>query len=487
MIDFVARANRLPSLLAGGLDEAAATDFVHALDACPVSEANVPSAVPAPSQRRFDTENLQLACRRGRGLLAALPPRSQREGAVKQAGHVITHLMADASWRFFRLYAAALYRELTDDGTLSPRVDALLEAAAARLPGVLPTEAELVAERELMQQDKDGLEIAQGLFVSQVCADSQCGHHLLRSMLRPLPGSLERLAEFSRDGRIDLGTVKLEVEGQTAYVYLHNQRYLNSEDDTTVLPLEMAFDLVLLHPEVRMGVLRGSVVDHPKYAGRRVFCSGINLTRIYQGKQSYLSFLFRNMSMHTKLYRGLLPVEVPNGLSMPNVEPEETLEKLWVAVVESFAIGGGCQLLLVVDYVIAEEGSYFSLPARKEGILPGAANMRLPRFVGERLAREAIMFDRTFPANSPEGRMIANQVVPAAEIDQAVKDCVAKAVGSGMVSVGGNRKAIRVQTEPMETYRRYIATYAYEQAFCHLSEQLIANLERHWNAKARTL
>jgi len=77
--------------------------------------------------------------------------------------------------------------------------------------------------------------------------------------------------------------------------------------------------------------------------------------------------------------------------------------------------------------------------------------------------------------------------VPVAEIDWAVKDCVANAIGSGMVSAGGNRKAIRVQTEPMETYRRYMVTYAYEQAFCHLSEQLIANLERHWNAKARTL
>lgn len=487
MIDSVAPEDRLPSLVAGGLDESAATEFVQALDACAVSNASVPRRVAEVSQRRLDTENLQLACRRGRALLAALPLRSKREGAAKHAGHAITHLMANVSWRFFRLYAAALYRELTEDGKLSLRVDGLLEAAAARLPQVLPTEAELAAERELMQQDKDGLEIAQGLFVSQVCADPQCGHHLLRSMLRPLPGSLERLAEFTREGRIDLGTVKVEVDGKTAYVYLHNERYLNSEDDTTVVPLEMAFDLVLLHPEVRIGVLRGSVVDHPKYAGRRVFCSGINLTRIYQGKQTYLSFLFRNMAMHSKLYRGLLPVEVPNGLSMPSVEPEETLEKPWVAVVETFAIGGGCQLLLVVDYVIAEEGSYFSLPARKEGILPGASNMRLPRFVGERLAREAIMFDKTFHADSPEGRMIANQVVSAGEIDEAVKDCVTKAIDSGMVSAGGNRKAMRIQTEPMETYRQYMATYVYEQAFCHLSEQLIANLERHWNAKARTL
>ena len=89
-----------------------------------------------------------------------------------------------------------------------------------------------------------------------------------------------------------------------------------------------------------------------------------------------------------------------------------------------FAIGGGCQLLLVVDYVIAETGSYFSLPARKEGFLPGTANMRLPRYVGERLAREALLFDRVFHADTPEGRLLATEVVPSAEMDPAISRCV---------------------------------------------------------------
>ena len=40
--------------------------------------------------------------------------------------------------------------------------------------------------------------------------------------------------------------------------------------------------------------------------------------------------------------------------------------------VEAFAIGGGCQLLLVMDHTLAEDGSFFNLPARKEGIVPGA-------------------------------------------------------------------------------------------------------------------
>ncbi|WP_424135778.1 enoyl-CoA hydratase/isomerase family protein [Roseomonas chloroacetimidivorans] len=480
MIDVIPVQDRAGRLCAAGLSASGLEAFLHALDRCAQNTS-------AAASLQDDAAALRLVYARARSLLAEMPLRSQRNPAQKGGGEALVHLAAAAARDFFRRHAVGLYADITDGGSRSLRVDDLLREAAARLPGILPTEAELAEESQLMQQDKDGMEIPQGLFISQVMSDRASGLHLVRAMLRPKAESLALLDEFVRNGRIDLGTIRVEVEGETAYVYIHNERYLNSEDDTTVGPMEMAVDLVLLHPGVRMGVLRGSVLDHPKYKGRRVFCSGINLTRIYQGKQSYISFLYRNLGLHSKIYRGILPQGLADSLEAPMDEPEETTEKLWVAVVEAFAIGGGCQLLLVVDYVIAEEGSYFNLPARKEGILPGAANMRLPRFVGERLAREAIMFDRTFRAETPEGRMIANQVVPRSEIDQAVRDCVANAVGSGMVSAGANRKAIRVQTEPMDQFRTYMATYARDQAFCHLSEQLVRNLERHWNAKERKL
>jgi thioesterase DpgC len=431
--------------------------------------------------------DLRTAIRGGRALLAQLPLRSQRTPAEKAAGEAIVHLTADAAWRFFRRHAAPLYRDITRDGARSLRVDALLWEAATRWPDILPTQAELAAESEHMQADKDGLEIHQGLFVSQVLANPQTGHHLIRSMLRPRPESLALLPQFIATGRADLGTARAAMQGNACHVTIHNERYLNSEDDTTVGLLEIATDLALLHPDARINVLRGSVVDHPKYRGQRVFSSGINLTRIYQGKQSYLSFLFRSMGLHNKLYRGVLIDHEPDSLDAPLEEPERTLEKLWIAVVDKFAIGGGCQLLLVVDHVIAETGSYFSLPARKEGFLPGTANMRLPRFVGERLAREAILFERVFHADTPEGRLIANAVVPAGEIDLALARCVENAIGSGVVSPGANRKAMRQQTEPLEAFRRYLTTYAFEQAFCHLSDQLIVNLEKHWNARQRKL
>lgn len=472
MLDFVPMEERAPRMMAANLPKADVDALIASVDAC---------------AQTVDAKTLQSAYQQAYALLARMPLKSERSEAEKLATKAIMGPLHEATVRFFRANALELYRELTDNGRRSLRVDELVFEAAKRLPHVLPTEAELEAEREHLQKDKDGREIPQGLFVSAVLSDKVMGSHLMRSSLRPTKQALSLLDELVRTGRVDLGKVKVEVQGETAYVYLHNERYLNSEDDTTVGPLEVAVDLVTLHPSVRVGVLRGSVVDHPKYKGRRVFCSGINLTRIYQGKQSFLSFLYRNMMMHPKIYRGVLVNDTPESFDYPLNEPERTTEKLWVAVAETFAIGGGCQLLLVADHVIADTGSYFSLPARKEGFIPGGSTMRLPRFVGERAAREAILFDRVFHADTPEGKMIANEVVDGKDIDAALQKCIANVEGSGLVSAGSNRKTIRVWTESFDKNREYMATYAYEQAFCHLSEQLIKNLERHWNAKSRKL
>ncbi len=136
---------------------------------------------------------------------------------------------------------------------------------------------------------------------------------------------------------------------------------------------------------------------------------------------------------------------------------------------------------------IAESGSYFNLPARKEGIIPGCADLRLPRFVGERLTRQAIFFNRELPADSPEGRLIADEVVPPGAMKHAVERSAAELTSAGMTSLIANRRALRVGQEPLDTFRRYMAGYARDQAHCLYSPALIDNLERNWDAKRRTL
>jgi thioesterase DpgC len=415
----------------------------------------------------------------GAALLAAWPAKSRRD-AVQAAGAEIVHgLLRAVRNHFARTYVGPICDRVTDGRRRFLRADELLYAVAALCPGLCPSRQEVVAERGLLLAEKEGVEIAQGDFLSHVFAHKDAGNHLLHAMLRPLSQSRERLGKFRREGRLDLGTAHVERRGALGCVSFNNVRYLNAEDDTTVGPLETAVDLVLLDPDIQVGLLRGNPVTHPKHRGRRVFSSGLNLTHAYQGKLSLLFFAIRELGFVGKLYRGLAGDEYdPDG-------PEATQEKPWIAAVEGFAIGGGCQLLLVVDYVIAEEGSYFNLPARKEGIVPGAAPLRLARFAGERTAREGILFDRTFAAESPEARSLANEVVPAGQVDEAIARAAATVTGGGVISAGANRKAIRLGHEPRDLFRQYMALYCREQANCYFSPALIHNLERTWRAGDR--
>jgi thioesterase DpgC len=191
--------------------------------------------------------------------------------------------------------------------------------------------------------------------------------------------------------------------------------------------------------------------------------------------------LERELGAVSKMYRG-------HDLgAVDAVELENRREKPWIAAVETFAIGGACQWLLVMDCVVAESGSYFNLPARKEGIIPGCADLRLPRFVGERLTRRAVFFNRDLPADSAEGRLLADEVVPSAEMEAAVERSAAELTSAGMTSLLANRRALRAGQEPLDVFRRYMAGYARDQAYCLYSPALIDNLERNWDAKRRKL
>src|SRR3954465_7697322 len=94
----------------------------------------------------------------------------------------------------------AVYRERTDGLTRPVRAEELVYAA----PG-LPSREEVAAEREKLQKDKDGIEIAQGAFLGDVLADPECGRHLIDAMLRPTALALSHLDELRETASVDLG------------------------------------------------------------------------------------------------------------------------------------------------------------------------------------------------------------------------------------------------------------------------------------------
>ncbi|HEV7665075.1 MAG TPA: enoyl-CoA hydratase/isomerase family protein [Chloroflexota bacterium] len=445
-------------------------------------ELTFPSArVASPGGLRADSHALSRYVQVGQALIDRLAPRAARSAAEQAAVDTLIQHLRAARLRFLRAYAAVLYAELTDDRRAFVRVEDLVFLAAEQVPGLVPTRAQIQGERALPQKDKDGFEVDQGVFLSQVLSDEVSGAHLVHAMLRPRPESLELLPDFLKRGRLDLGTTTVERQASVGYLYHGNPRVLNAEDDSTTSTLEIGTDLILLDPHIEVGVLRGKVVDHPKYAGRRIFNAGINLTHLYYGQISFVDFFIaRDMGYLHKMYRGLSGAEF-----WPHEVENSEQEKPWIAAVEGFAIGGGCQLLLAMDHVLAEQSSFFNLPARKEGIVPGVSNMRLWRFVGDRAARQAILFERQFAADSPAGQLICDTVVPDGGMDAALGQTIAALTSSGVVSAAGNRKAMRIGQESIDLFRQYMALYCREQAYCHYSPQLIRNLEQNWNAHQR--
>src|SRR4029079_5629735 len=168
------------------------------------------------------------------------------------------------------------------------------------------------------------------------------------------------------------------------------------------------------------------VVPEGKYAGRRVFNAGINLTHIYHGKIPFLWFLIRDMGFVNKLTRGLARADVS-----PDEVAGDSIEKIWISAVETFAIGGGCQIPLATDFHLHARDAYMPLPARKEAIIPAMANLRLARFVGDRLARQAIMYERRIDCDSDVVRMICDEVVAPEEIDATIAAVIDRLTGSG--------------------------------------------------------
>jgi thioesterase DpgC len=386
------------------------------------------------------------------------PLRSPSEQADATALLLDSRRLREA---FLRHHAVAVYDRLTANRTRFVRLHELACGAA----------------------EQDGHQIDQGIFFAHLFADRGCGLHLLHAMRRPTPAALDLIERFRATGRAGFPSMSLERQGRLGRITFHHQAWLNAEDDEYQAAFEVLVDLVLLDDGIDAGVLRGAPMTKAKYAGRRVFGSGINLTQLYFGRISMVKFMLeRETGPLGKIYRGHSAPVFSGG------EVEDGLEKPFLGAVDAFAIGGHCQMLLILDRVIAERGAYFNLPARKEGIIPGVANLRLPRFVGERAARQGIFFNRQFPAESPAGQLLCDEVVDGDEqMETAIERGALELCGAGPTSLTANRRALRIGAEPIDDFRRYMSLYSREQAYCLYSPALIDNLVRNWEANRRTL
>ncbi len=100
-----------------------------------------------------------------------------------------------------------------------------------------------------------------------------------------------------------------------------------------------------------------------------------------------------------------------------NWETIRSVRKPVIAAVAGFALGGGCELAMMCDFIIAADTAKFGQPEIKLGIIPGAGGtQRLPRAVGKAKAMDMVLTSRMMDAAEAERAGLVSRVVPLAEL-----------------------------------------------------------------------
>jgi len=100
-----------------------------------------------------------------------------------------------------------------------------------------------------------------------------------------------------------------------------------------------------------------------------------------------------------------------------NWERAARCRKPVIAAVAGYALGGGCELAMMCDFIIAAENARFGQPEINLGVTPGAGGtQRLPRFVGKSKAMDLVLTARMMDAAEAERCALVSRVVPLAEL-----------------------------------------------------------------------
>jgi enoyl-CoA hydratase/carnithine racemase len=119
-----------------------------------------------------------------------------------------------------------------------------------------------------------------------------------------------------------------------------------------------------------------------------------------------------------------------------------------IAGVSGFALGGGFEMALLADMIIASESAQFGLPEVRIGLIPGGGGTQnLPRLIGRNLAKELIFTGRRIDAREALALGIVNKVVPVDQVEAAVEALAGEICASAPIAVRQAKRAMDLGME----------------------------------------
>jgi enoyl-CoA hydratase len=191
----------------------------------------------------------------------------------------------------------------------------------------------------------------------------------------------------------------VETEGKVGIVRLNRPQALNALNSRLIAELTAAIDAFEADPGIHCIVITGS---------EKAFAAGADIREM--AEKSYMdAFLGDFAASWDRVARARKPV---------------------VAAVAGFALGGGCELAMQCDIIIAADNAKFGQPEIKLGVIPGiGGTQRLTHAIGKSKAMEMTLTGRMMDAAEAERAGLVARIVPAAQLmDEALK--VAEAIAA---------------------------------------------------------
>ena len=225
----------------------------------------------------------------------------------------------------------------------------------------------------------------------------------------------------------DLKYCRVEDEGRLRIVTLNRPEVMNALHSDAHFELEKVWDEFAANPDLWVAIVTG--------AGERAFSAGNDLKVQAAGK------------------RGPTPPSGFAGLTL-----RFDLDKPLIAAVNGIAMGGGFEIALACDLIVAAENAVFALPEPRVGLVAGAGGVhRLPRMIGQKQALGMILTGRRVSAAEGKTLGFVNEVVPQGEALAAAKRWAATILECSPLAVRASKQCVYAgMDEP--TLRQAITT-----------------------------
>jgi enoyl-CoA hydratase len=203
------------------------------------------------------------------------------------------------------------------------------------------------------------------------------------------------------------------IEGRVAILTLNRPKALNALNDALMDELGAALASLDANDEIGAIVLTGS---------EKAFAAGADI-----GAMSTWSY----MDVYQSEY------------ITRNWDPIARTRKPIIAAIAGYALGGGCELAMMCDFIIAADNAKFGQPEIKLGIIPGAGGtQRLPRAIGKSKAMDMVLTGRMMNAEEAERSGLVSRIVAAEKLLEEAKDAATVIASMSLPSVMMAKEAV---------------------------------------------